>query len=144
MFFNSKHVNIKFTSDLEIDGRLPFLDVNVTRCAEGGFTTDVYRKDTFTGLGLNYLSFVPQLFKVNSIKMLVFRAYNICCTWSNFDMEINRLKSFFTTNGYPTHLFESIVKRFLNDKLTPKPSPTNVVDQIKCYFTLSRTYKLFN
>ena len=49
-FLNSKHPNINyFTSEIEIDGKLPFLDMLVDRNG-GKITTSVYRKPTFTGL----------------------------------------------------------------------------------------------
>jgi len=102
----------------EKNNSLPFLDVLVTR--EGNkFTTGIYRKDTFTGLGLNFMSFVPNLYKINSIKTLIHRAYNICSTWIQFDLEIQKLKEYFTNNGYPSSLFEKYVKRFLCEKVNP-------------------------
>ncbi len=73
----------------------------------------MYRKQTFTGLGLNYMSLVPSIYKMNSIKTLIYRAYNICSSWVNFDQEINTLKEYFTNNCYPGLLFEKHVKRFL-------------------------------
>lgn len=69
-YLNSKHPNIAFTCDMETDGSIPFLDVLVTR-AENRLPTAVYRKPTFTGLGINYLSFIVELFKVNAIKTLL-------------------------------------------------------------------------
>lgn len=46
---NTKHRNIKFTVEREGDGSLPFLDVKLTK-----MVTNVFRKDTFTSLGLNF------------------------------------------------------------------------------------------
>ena len=39
---------IKFTYELEVDGRLPFLDVRVTRQHSGALTTTIYHKPTHT------------------------------------------------------------------------------------------------
>ena len=69
-YLNDKHCNIKFNCDLEEDRKISFLDILITR-ENGRLSTSVYRKPTFTGLGLNYLSFVPDIFKVISIKTLV-------------------------------------------------------------------------
>lgn len=60
----------------EIGNSLPFLDVRVTKL-NNKLLADVYRKDTFTDLGLNYFSFVPHLFKVSSINTPVYKAYSI-------------------------------------------------------------------
>ena len=45
-YLNGFHEDINFTYEIETDGKLPFLDVNVTRKEDGSFDTDVYRKKT--------------------------------------------------------------------------------------------------
>ena len=45
---NYLHPALKFTTELECSGCLPFLDVLVERSASS-FTTSIYRKPTFTG-----------------------------------------------------------------------------------------------
>ncbi len=54
-YVNRQHPNISFTSELERDGKLPFLDVEVTR-SNGKFSTSIYRKPTFTGFFTNFHS----------------------------------------------------------------------------------------
>ena len=61
-YLNRQHPNIFFTSELEKDGRHPFLDIEITR-SNGRFSTSVYRKPTFTGLFANFHSFVPLAYK---------------------------------------------------------------------------------
>ncbi|XP_069974787.1 uncharacterized protein [Penaeus vannamei] len=39
-----------------------------------------FMKPTFTGLGLHFLSYIPHIYKLNSLKTLINRAYNICST----------------------------------------------------------------
>ena len=74
--FNLEHRNIKFTLEIENDGSIPFLDVLVFR-TRNGKTTSVYRKPIFSGLGTNYLSSIPRIFKINVIKTLLYRFYTI-------------------------------------------------------------------
>ena len=57
---NRQHPSISFTSELEKDGKLPFLDVEIFR-SSGKFSTSVYRKPTFTGLFTNFHSAFPSL-----------------------------------------------------------------------------------
>lgn len=118
-YLNNKHRNIKFTSEHEIDGIISFLDVKVTRIG-GSFSTSIFRKKTFTGLGTNYLSFIPSVFKINAIKTLLHRCYTISSDWFNFDEEIKFLKKFFMNNGYPSNVFEKTVSRYLDGKFEPK------------------------
>ena len=57
-YLSSKHPNINFTFEIERDGVLPFLDVNVYRDS-ACFTTTVHRKDTFSSVLTNFNAFMP-------------------------------------------------------------------------------------
>ncbi|MEL6606615.1 MAG: reverse transcriptase domain-containing protein, partial [Cyanobacteria bacterium J06614_10] len=57
-YVNTIHQNIKFTLDVENNGKISFLDILISR-ANGRFETGVFRKGTFTGLGLNFFSYCP-------------------------------------------------------------------------------------
>ena len=128
-YLNSKHPNIKFTCEMEHNSKLSFLDIEITN-ANGKFTTSVYRKPTFTGLGLSFLSFTPFLYKVNSIKTLVNRAFNVCSDYLFFDTEVKFLKNFFTMNGYPMSVFYRVLNKFLNDKFNPVTEMATVSKQV--------------
>ena len=52
---NSVHPNIKFTVEHEENGKLPFLDITVSRDGDT-LLTSVFRKLTFTGKSTNYFS----------------------------------------------------------------------------------------
>jgi hypothetical protein len=56
-YMNSRHRNIRFTYEEEQNDALAFLDIKITRSPEG-FTTSVYRKKTFSGVYLNFGSFL--------------------------------------------------------------------------------------
>ena len=96
-YINQAHPNIKFTMDEENNNVINFLDVSITR-TDSGFTTNVYRKNCFTGLGLNFYSFIPDIYKYNSCKTLIHRAYMICSNWSNFTAELKILEKYFKSN----------------------------------------------
>ena len=120
-YLNSKHPAIRFTMEKEQKGRLPFLDVNVRRTAEG-FSTSVFRKPTFSGLGTSFFSHCAKKFKVNAIRTLIHRAHYVSSTLRSFCMEISFLKSFFFINGYPRALVDHQVELFLNKKLDFSPT----------------------
>ena len=103
-YINQKHPNIRFTLEVERDHTLPFLDIKIFR-NRGRFTTSVFRKDTFTGLGLNFLSYSPKLYKNNSIKTLINRAYNICSDFNLFHLDMMFLLNYFAENAYLSSLF---------------------------------------
>ena len=66
-----KHLNINFSIEKEKDGFLSFLD-GKTFCENEKFTTNVYRKKTFSGIYANFKSFVPETYKIGLIKSLLF------------------------------------------------------------------------
>jgi hypothetical protein len=93
-FINDLHPNINFTIEKEIDSKLPFLDVCIKRL-DRSFTTSIFRKPTFTGLGLSYFSFAPYIHKLNSIRTLLHRAYHLSSDYFSFSTELQFLKTFF-------------------------------------------------
>ena len=132
-FVNSLHSNIEFTLESEVDESLPFLDVRVRRDGQF-FSTEVFRKKTFSGQGINFYSFTSYNFKLNCCKTLINRAYKICSNWTLFNQEVNFLRAFFKNNGYPLGIFSNIIRQFLNDIFIPKLNlPT--VPKLKMYFS---------
>ena len=52
-YLNTKHAKIKITSEKEVNGSLPFLDVLISR-NKGGFITTVYHKANSTSFSEVY------------------------------------------------------------------------------------------
>ena len=95
-YLNSQHGCIKFTVDIENNNQLNFLDVKITK-TENSFQTSVFRKSTFSGLGLQFDSSIPHHFRTNIISCLIDRAFKICSTELAFNFELKILKQFFLT-----------------------------------------------
>ena len=57
-YMNTKHLNIKFTFEHELNNTFSFLDVKISR-ENNKLTTSVYRKPTFSGVFTNFKSFIP-------------------------------------------------------------------------------------
>ena len=71
---NSKHKNINFSFETEKDEQLPSLDISVF-CENGKFVTNVYRKETFTGVYFNFSSFIPLKHKFGLVYALLHIAF---------------------------------------------------------------------
>ena len=108
---NNLHPALKFTCEHENEDQLPYLDVLVEKnTANRSISTSVYRKPTFTGLYNTWDSFCATKYKINTVKNLVQRSHRICSP-SKLDQELEKLRSIFTTNGYPLDLLAHLVKR---------------------------------
>ena len=119
-YLNHQHPNISFTSELEKDGKLPFLDVEISR-SNGKFSTSVYRKPTFTGLFTHFHSFIPLAYKRSLVSCLLHRIFNLCSNYENFHVQLEVVRKLFNLNGFPSHMFDQLVRRFLNNIFEPKP-----------------------
>ena len=102
-YSNTKHANIKFTSEKEVNRSLPFLDVLISRNKEG-FTSAVYHKPTFSGVYSNFNSFIADEYKHGLIFTLLFRIFSIFSDFSKFHEEVNYLKDVLEKNSFPTNL----------------------------------------
>ena len=110
---NSKHKNISFSYETEKDGAMPFLDVNIFR-EKGKFVTNVYRKETFTGVYTNFSSFIPLEYKFGLAYTLLHRCFNLVSDMSKFHLEEAKLKEILLKNGYPRKIIDACVFKFLN------------------------------
>ena len=78
---NMIHLNIQFTYEDAENHQMPFLDVWIDN-TEGILKLSTYQKPTNTGIYINWQSFVPFRYKLNLVKTLLYRAYNICSSYS--------------------------------------------------------------
>ena len=114
-YMNTKHDSITFTEELENNNKLPFLDVLVTR-TDDGFVTDLYRKNTFSGVFTNFFSFLPIQFKASLVSTLLFRCQQLTSSSQKFHEEVMRLRSILAKNSYPLEFVDQCVNAFLNKK----------------------------
>ena len=144
-YLNRKHPNIKFTCEGEKDGSFAFLDVLV-QSSDDGFVTNVYRKPTFTGLGMKFSSHIPEIYKYNVVSCLVERAYKICSSVVNFEKQLSFLRDFFAGNGFPLHFVADVMsktrKKLTSPNMTPRVGKQPVY--LKIPFMGTESYDLKN
>ena len=117
-YLNNKHNNIRFTMESEKDGIIPFLDILIDNRSDS-IQCSVYRKITFTGLGINFLSHCAERFKLNTFQTLFYRAFNLSSNYFIFHNEVMFLKDFFINNGFNSDIFFKQLKIFLNKTFSP-------------------------
>ena len=98
-YLNKQHKNIKFMSEIEENGSLPFLDITIS-CKNKKFVT-VYCIPTYRRLFTNFESFIPDIHKGGLIEAFFHRSFSLCYSYENFHWEIETLKSIFKHNNYP-------------------------------------------
>ena len=130
-YLNEQHANIKFTQEKNKDGKLPFLDVLIDNSNK--FNTSVYHKPTFTGLFMNFKSFVPQCYKLNLIKTLLDRVFKINNTWVGFDVDLKSLKHYLLRNNFPEKIIDRNIREYLDKKLGSKVEEQSIESK---YFVL--------
>ena len=108
-YINRQHDNINVTMETESTNSLSFLDVLVSR-QNNEFVKSVFRKSSFSGLGISFFSFCTKQFKTNAVLTLVNRAYKICSNYFLLHDEFQFLTTFFQNNGFPRQLFQSKIK----------------------------------
>ena len=118
-YLNSRHPNITFTIECENDHSLPFLDVNVS-FKDGFLVSSVYRKPTFTGLMMNYFSFVPSCYKNGLVRTLIDRAFKINNQWSFFHKDLKRLRSILCRNLFPPKQIDKLIMTYINNTFSEK------------------------
>ena len=122
---NSAHNNLNFTCELENNSEIPFLDVKITRLADGAHQREVHRKPTWNDQYIHFDSFVPRQQKLNLIHCLVRRAKDIC-TPDTIENELAFVKQIFLKNGYPEQLVQktinSVKDRTKQIRVTKKPT----------------------
>ena len=83
--FNNYHPRIQFTHEMERNNRISFLDLEIIKLDNGKIVSNWYRKSTYSGRMLNFISNHPFQNKVAIIKNLVDRA--VCLSHESFHSE---------------------------------------------------------
>jgi len=98
---NALHENLTFTIERQTNGKIPFLDMQITCDQHGKLTSSWYNKPTDTGLILNYHALAPRRYKRSVVSGFVHRIARACSTWENFHESMVKAKKVMELNQYP-------------------------------------------
>ena len=113
-YMNKKLKNKKFSIETEINGSLSFLDVKIFR-ENDKFVTSVFRKETFSGVYTNFISFIPLEYKFGLVHTLLNRCFNLSSDFLKFHHEVDKLKKILSKNAYPQKFIDKCIQKFLNN-----------------------------
>ena len=115
----SFHDNTIFRSEEERNNMIAFLDVLLIR-HNNGIDLAVYRKETNTGLYINWNAFAPEKWKTSTLKMLLRRAYRISTKDYLRGMELIYLKeTFWDINNFQECAINRLSKEVESDHSRP-------------------------
>ena len=108
-YLNNRHKNIKFTIELENQGKLSFLDVFIDNSLNSSsFITSVFPRTTYTGILTNFQGFTLFSYKIGLIKCLIDRAYKINNTNFGFTNAVSEIKATLRRNLFPSYLIDKV------------------------------------
>ena len=131
-YMNSRHRNIQFTCEEESNDKISFLDISITR-SKNKLMTSLYRKKTFSGVYMNYNSFLPTNCKKGLIDTLLFRSYNICADYSILHNEIKYLKIILQKNSFPLFVIDNCSRNFPKKLFITRKSSNTISDKKKIF-----------
>ena len=109
---NSLHPNLKFTLEVEQNGKLPFLDIYIEHY-ESSPPSTWYCKPIDTGLILNFHSMAAKCSKKHHkhsvIKGFFYRIYRACSSWKKFHESLIKAEDILEWNQYPPNFFKPII-----------------------------------
>ena len=126
---NNLHPCLSFTSELEIDGKIPFLDMLILN-SDGILSSSWYRKPTDTGLTLNYHALAPVKYKKSVVISFIHRIFRACSTWKNFHLGISEAIRILENNQYPTSFIMPIIKNTIDKLVAPSGIDTDISSEI--------------
>ena len=116
---NGLHPNLKFTIEVEQEGRLPFLDICILH-VDSHLHSTWYTKPTDTGLVMNFHALAPKHYKRSVVESLVYRVYRACSHWKYFDASLGKAKDMLERNQYPPQFYDPIIKATIKHSLSNK------------------------
>lgn len=114
-YINKIHPNITFTSELEINNSINFLDLTITKI-NNKHDFSIYHKPSHTDTTIHNKSVHPYTHKLAAYNSLVHRLLNIPLSKENYEKELNIIKQIAINNGYKPDLIDNIVDKKLHKK----------------------------
>ena len=109
-YMNLHDHNIQFTCEKESNDKSSFLDKSITR-SNNKLVTSLYQKKRFSGVYLNYNSFLTTNYKKGLINTLLFQSYNIRADYRILHNEIKYLKTIWQKNSFPLIFIDNCIKK---------------------------------
>ncbi|XP_062710777.1 uncharacterized protein LOC134288874 [Aedes albopictus] len=119
--FNTMNPRIVFTSEVEVNCQLPFLDLLVIRLPDGTIKTDWYTKPIASGRILNFFSFHSMDQKLSVARNFIDRVRSLSTTRSSEQQE-QLIHTHLRKNDYPSALINRLLRQTQRIDTPDKPT----------------------
>ena len=110
---NQLHLKLKFMIEMEENGKLTFLDIEIKR-EDRILSSTWYVKPTDTGLIMNFHALAPKRYKRSVVQSFVHRINRCCSSWENVMASLGKAKKVLDRNQYPPDFYEPIIRDTIN------------------------------
>uniref|UniRef100_A0A0A9WSN7 Putative COX1/OXI3 intron 1 protein n=1 Tax=Lygus hesperus TaxID=30085 RepID=A0A0A9WSN7_LYGHE len=111
-FLNTIDPDIKFTHEIERDGKLNFLDLTISLDKDNKAQFQIYRKDSFTDCVIPRDSNHPWPYKLAAFRSMVHRLKSVPLSEHSFNAEVHMIKTIARNNGYNPNIVENLIRTF--------------------------------
>ena len=132
--FNNYHPRLQFIHEVELQGKINFLEVSLIR-NDNHLITDWFRKSTFSGRFLHFSSNHPIEQKRAMVYTLVDKAILLADVGFH-QKNLNIVKNFLIDNGYPEKFINFNIEKRLNKICFPGNSDININNNTRFAGTL--------
>ena len=134
---------LSFTFELNVQNKLPFLDVLV-KSEQDRYETTVYRKATDVGRCLNANSECPSRYKKSVIRAFIRRAIRNCSSWELLHAELSRVKQVLINNGYSNSEIDTEIKTFMDSVAANSTRKRPAANLVQLFYKnhMSTAYKV--
>ncbi|XP_073814244.1 uncharacterized protein [Musca autumnalis] len=108
---NSYHNKLQFTVEMEINNKLPYLDMTIIRDKDQ-IKTNWYSKPTSSGRMINYNSTQPKSMKINTANNLINKIFFLS-NEEYVNINKNRITEILLKNNYPKHTINKLIDKKL-------------------------------
>jgi hypothetical protein len=115
--------------EIEENGHLPFLDIDIYKKADGSLGHKVYLKPTHTNLDLHQLSHHHPANKHSVLSSLIHRTRALC-DQDSLPQELDLLTTVFKNNGYNDHQIRAMKPARQTSEPDKKPTSTASIPYI--------------
>ena len=114
-YLNGCHPRIKWTIEVEKEGKLSFVDLNLCR-KSFRISAGIYRKDSHTLKYSTFSSNRPRVEQLGIVKSMLHRAHELCDEGEPLSNEIELLGNAFIANGYHPKDIDHITSTYEHQK----------------------------